>query len=332
MPVDDRRVRHRTVRAGGLDLFVREAGDPAKPAVLLLHGQPTSSHTFRDLMPLLADAAHLVAPDLPGFGFSDAPSQDRYEYGFENIADTVDALIDELGLERWFLYVHDYGAAVAYHVATRRPDRVLGLIVQNGSAHDEGMGEVWDTARAYWADPSPENRAKLPDWLNFDGVRDVYLSGVPERLVPLFSPECWHFDWERMRRPGNVEIQFRLFEDYKSYVARFPEIARYHREHQPPCLILWGRHDPYYRLDEVLAYVRELDRVEVHVLDGGHLLLETHSRECADAIRAFVAQVTTLRDPGRAARSRSGGSGSDAPARASKVRTRRTPRGRGTGT
>lgn len=287
------KTRHRTISAGGLNLFVREAGESGNPAVLLLHGQPTSSHTFRTLMPLLADTAYVVAPDMPGFGFSDAPPMDTYEYSFRNIATTFESLIDVLGIERMFLYVHDYGAGVAYHLATRRPERVLGLIVQNGSAHDEGMNQIWDTARAFWADPSRENRAKLPDWLNFEGVRDVYLNGVPERLKPLFSPEAWHFDWERMSRPGNVAIQFRLFEDYKHYLARFPEIARYHREHQPPCLILWGRHDPYYQLDEIMAYTRELDDVEVHVFDGGHLLLETHARECAAEIRSFVANAVS---------------------------------------
>jgi pimeloyl-ACP methyl ester carboxylesterase len=291
MPISASKTRHRTVSVDGLNVFIRAAGDPARPTVLLLHGVPTSSHTFRNLMPLLADTAHLVAPDMPGFGFSDAPPMDRYEYTFKNIADTFEALIDELGLERMFLYVHDYGAGVAYQLATRWPERVLGLIVQNGSAHHEGMGKGWDTVKAFWADPSPDNRAKLPEWLNFKGVRNVYLEGVPERLRSLFAPECWHFDWERMSRPGNVEIQFKLFEDYKNFVALFPEIARYHRQHQPPCLIIWGRHDPYYELQEIMAYARELDRVEMHVFDGAHLLLETHYRECADAIRSFVCDV-----------------------------------------
>src|SRR5687768_9561245 len=150
MPNSACKTRHRTVSVGGLNLFVREAGELTQPAVLLLHGVPTSSHTFRNLMPLLADTAHLVAPDLPGFGFSDAPPADRYDYRFENIADTIEALTDALGMERMFLYVHDYGAAVAYQLATRRPERVLGLIVQNGSAHDEGTGRAWDTARAFW--------------------------------------------------------------------------------------------------------------------------------------------------------------------------------------
>ncbi|HEY0687350.1 MAG TPA: alpha/beta hydrolase [Steroidobacter sp.] len=284
------------VSAGGLNLFIREAGEPSPSAVLLLHGAPTSSHTFRNLMPQLADTAYLVAPDMPGFGFSDAPPLDRYEYSFENIAETFHELTDVLGIEQMFLYVHDYGAPVAYQLATCWPERVLGLIVQNGSVHDEGTGKAWDTVKAYWADPSPENRAKLPDWLNFEGVREVYVAGVPERMKPLLAPECWHFDWERMSRPGNVEIQFKLFEDYKNHVARFPEIARYHREHQPPCLIVWGRHDIYYELGEIMAYARELDRLEIHVFDGAHLLLETHYRECADAIRGFLERERSSRD------------------------------------
>ncbi len=201
-------------RQGRVRWSVREAGELTQPAVLLLHGQPTSSHTFRNLIPLLADTAHVVAPDLPGFGFSDAPPQDRYEYTFQNIADTIEAKVDELGLERWFLYVHDYPAAVAYHLATRRPERVLGLIVQNGSAHDDGMHEIWDTALRLGA-------------------------------------------------------------------------------HEPACLMLWGRHDPFYQLDEIMAYARELERVEIHVFDGAHLLLETHYRECAEVIRSFVAHVAT---------------------------------------
>ncbi|GFE84916.1 hydrolase [Steroidobacter agaridevorans] len=291
MSIGTCKTRHRTVSVNGLELFIREAGEPDRPAVLLLHGAPSSSHTFRNLLPLLADTAYLVAPDMPGFGFSEAPPQQRYEYSFENIASTIEALTDVLGLKRMFLYVHDYGAPVAYQLALRRPGRVLGLIVQNGSAHDEGMVGIWDDAKAFWADPSPENRAKLPDWLNFEGARAVYLDGVPQRLKPLFPPECWHLDWERMSRPGNVEIQFKLFEDYKNYVARFPDISRYHREHQPPCLIIWGRHDVYYALEEIIAYARELDRLEMHVLDGAHFLLETHCRECADAIRGFIASA-----------------------------------------
>ncbi len=292
MPISLCKTHHRTISACGLELFVREAGERSKPAVFLLHGFPSSSHTFRNLMPLLADSAYLIAPDMPGFGFSESPSPDRYAYSFDNIADTIETLTDELDLKQMFLYVHDFGAPVAYELAMRRPERVLGLIVQNGSAHEEGMGRSWDSAKAFWADPSPKNRAALPEWLNFDGVRYQYVGDVPERLHALFPPESWHLDWERMSRPGNVEIQFKLFEDYKNHVARFAKIARYHREHQPPCLILWGRHDAFFQLDEIMAYARELERLEMHVFDGAHLLLETHYRECAELIRNFIADVS----------------------------------------
>lgn len=290
MPVSTCKTRHRTIRAGGLDLFVREAGEPERPTLLLLHGFPSSSHCFRNLMPLLADTTHLVAPDMPGFGFSEAPPSNRYQYSFEHIATTIDALTKALELKRMFLYFHDFGAPVAYRLAMHQPESVLGLIVQNANAHEEGLGSAWDTAKAFWSDPSPENRAKLPDWLNFEGVRDEYVGGIPERLRALFSPECWYLDWERMMRSGNLEIQFKLFEDYKNHVARFADIARYHRKHQPPCLVLWGRHDSYFELDEIMAYARELERLEMHVLDGAHFLLETHYSECADLIRTFVAE------------------------------------------
>lgn len=292
MPPEHIKTRHRKVQAGGLEMFFREAGTPDRRAVLLLHGFPNSSHGFRNVMEPLAQTAYVVAPDMPSFGFSDAPPIGEYEYSFDNIADTMESFIDELGLDRLFLYVHDFGAPVAYRLAMRRPERVLGLIVQNGNAHEEGLGEAWDTAKAFWADPSPQNRAKLPDWLNFEGTRDQYIGGVPERLKPLFPPESWHLDWERMSRPGNVEIQFRLFEDYKTHVARFAEITAYHRQHQPPCLLLWGRHDIYFALDEIMAYAREMDRLEMHVWDGAHLLLETHHREAAQAMLRFIQGTT----------------------------------------
>ena len=296
MPLEHTRTRHRKISIGELDLFFREAGTPDKPAVLLLHGFPSSSHTFRNVIEPLAEVAHVVAPDMPGFGFSEAPRIGEYEYAFENIANAIEAFTDELELNRLFLYVHDFGAPVAYHLAMRRPERVLGLIVQNGNAHDEGLGAAWDTTKAFWADPSPENRAKLPDWLNFEGTRDQYVGGVPARLKPLFPPECWHLDWERMNRPGNVEIQFRLFEDYKNHVARFGEISAYHQEHQPPCLLLWGRHDTYFALDEIMAYARELDQLEMHVFDGAHFLLETHHRECVTEMLRFIRDMSTAPD------------------------------------
>ncbi|WP_077967515.1 alpha/beta fold hydrolase [Ensifer adhaerens] len=280
------KAKHRTVEVDGVKLFYREAGRRNGPGVLLLHGQPSSSYSFREVIGPLASVARVVAPDLPGFGFTEAPGD--YEYTFEAMARTIDALTRQIGLERFFLYIHDFGAPVAYYLALARPDRVLGLIIQNGNAHEEGLGPDWEANKAYWADPTPQNRAKLPEWLNFEGVRHTYVGDIPDRLQPLFAPEGWHLDWERMSRPGLVEIQFRIFADYGRYVARFPEISAYHHEHQPPALLIWGRHDPYFELEEVLAYARELDRLDMHIYDGAHLLLETHHRECVALMREFI--------------------------------------------
>lgn len=284
--LDVQKARHQTVKVDGVDLFYREAGRRDAPGLLLLHGQPSSSYSFRDVISPLASVARVVAPDLPGFGFTEAP--DDYEYTFDAMARTVDALTREIGLERFFLYIHDFGAPVAYYLALARPDRVLGLIIQNGNAHEEGLGPVWDASKAYWAEPTLENRANLPEWLNFDGVRHTYVGDIPDRLKPQFAPEGWYLDWERMSRPGLVEIQFRIFSDYGRYVARFPEISAYHRDHQPPALLIWGRHDPYFELDEVMAYARELDRLDMHIYDGAHLLLETHHQESAALMCEFI--------------------------------------------
>ncbi|TPI32993.1 alpha/beta hydrolase [Mesorhizobium sp. B3-2-1] len=284
--LDVEKAKHHTVEVDGVKLFYREAGRRDAPGVLLLHGQPCSSYYFRYVISPLAQVAQVVAPDLPGFGFTEAP--DDYPYTFEAIARTIDALTRQVGLERFFLYSHDFGAPVAYYLALARPERVLGLIIQNGNAHQEGLGPDWEPNKAYWADPTPGNRAKLPEWLNFEGVRRTYVGDIPDRLKPQFAPEGWHLDWERMSRPGLVEIQFRIFADYGRYVARFPEISAYHRDHQPPALLLWGRHDPYFEIDEVLAYARELDRLDMHIYDAAHLLLETHHQECVALMRAFI--------------------------------------------
>jgi pimeloyl-ACP methyl ester carboxylesterase len=287
----DYKTRHETLSVNGLDVFYRHAGDRKKPGLLMLHGFPTSSHMYRKLIEPLADAAYVVAPDLPGFGFSSAPSLDQFDYTFENLADTIEAFVAALGLDRFFLFVNDFGTPVGYYLAMRRPDRIHGLIVQNGNAHDEGLGAQWDASKAFLANPTEANRARLPEWLNFTGTRDQYIGDLPERLRRLYPPECWHLDWERMSRPGNTDIQFEIFKDYRSHIARFPAIQAYHREHQPPCLLLWGRHDRFFDLEEIMAYSRDLDAIEIHVLESGHLLLETHHRECVDLVTRFMRDV-----------------------------------------
>ncbi|MEV4539085.1 alpha/beta hydrolase [Asanoa sp. NPDC049518] len=287
-----RKIRHRQTEVGGLEVFFREAGNPGQPTVLLLHGFPSSSHTFQKVIPTLAEVAYVIAPDLPGFGMSSSPTVDEYDYTFENLARTIEHLLEQLGVERFFVYLHDFGAPVGYHLATRAPDRIRGLVVQSGNAHEDGLGKQWDTAKAYWADPTDHTRAALPDWLNFAGTRDQYVAGMPEHVRILLPPESWHLDWERMTRPGNIDAQFALFTDYASHVARFATIADYHRTHQPPALVLWGRHDPFFDVDEVLAYHRVLNRMDAHLYDSGHFLLETHAAECAELMRTFVLDNT----------------------------------------
>lgn len=287
-----RKTKHRFIEIQGSRVFYREAGTPEAPTLLLLHGFPSSSHSFRDVMTPLAEVAHVIAPDLPGFGFTEVPRD--YDHTFENMTQTINAFTRQLGLSRFFLYVHDFGAPIAYRLALAEPDRVLGLVIQNGNAHEEGLGAAWDTVRAYWADPTPERRAQMPEYLNFEGTRAQYLS-VPDRLQPLIAPEGWHSDWERMNSPRGVQIQFRIAMDYANHVAEFSRISEFHERYQPPALLLWGRHDVFFEIEEVLAYHRELERLDMHLFDAGHLLLETHSAECAALMNDFILEVGASR-------------------------------------
>lgn len=287
--------RHHTINLDGVDLFYREAGERGAPGLLLLHGQPCSSFYFRNILGPLSEVAHVVAPDLPGFGFTEAPTD--YPYTFDAMAEAIDSLLREVGMERFFLYVHDFGSAVAYLLARKYPERVLGLIVQNGNAHEEGLGEPWNLVKSYWSDPTPENLKKMPEWLNFEGVKHTYVGDIPERLVPLVAPDGWHLDWERMSQPGRIDMQLRIFSDYSTHVASFPACEAYHREHQPRTLLLWGRHDPYYDIAEADAYGRDIERIDMHFFDGTHLLLETHHEECARMMRDFIVDVTRSSQP-----------------------------------
>lgn len=284
------KTRHRRINLDGVELFYREAGRRGAPGLLLLHGQPCSSFYFRNVIGPLSEVAHVVAPDLPGFGFTEAPG--TYPYTFDAMARTIEGLLGAVGVERFYLYVHDFGSAVAYALAAKYPERVLGLIIQNGNAHEDGLGEPWNLVKAYWADPTPENLAKIPEWLNFEGVKHTYVGDIPEHLVPLVAPDGWHLDWERMSQPGRIDMQLRIFHDYGSHVERFPAWLAYHRDQQPRALLLWGRHDPYYDIAEVDAYARDLERIDMHIFDGGHLLLETHHEECARMMGNFIAEVT----------------------------------------
>ncbi|MDN5725397.1 MAG: alpha/beta hydrolase [Propionibacteriales bacterium] len=285
------KTRHRDREVAGLRVRYREAGVPSSTAVVLLHGAPSSSYSFREVLPVLGEHAYVVAPDIPGFGFSASPSVDEYEYTYEGLSLVIEAMLEDLGIERHIVFVTDYSTPVGYFLATRHPERVLGLVVQNGNAHEAGLGEGWDSARRYWAEPTDENRAALPDWLTFEGTKDTYLGGLPEAVAELHPAESWHLDWEHLSSPGNIEVYFQFFYDYRMHVARFGEIAAYHATYQPPCMVLWGRHDPAFDIREVLAYHREMETFQAHVFDGGHFLLETHAAEVADLLVAFTDDV-----------------------------------------
>jgi pimeloyl-ACP methyl ester carboxylesterase len=282
--------RHRRVTVDGVEIFYREAGRPEAPAVLLLHGFPTSSHMFRHLIPALADRWHVVAPDYPGFGFSAFPDRDRFAYSFAGFAEIIAKFTDAIGLTRYSLYIQDYGAPVGLRLALLRPDRVAGLIVQNGNAYEEGLSEEWAPVRAYWREPTPENRDKLRAWLGADGIRASYLFGVPEDQVELFAPETWTLDWQLMSRPGNVDLQLDLFGDYGTNVALYPSFQGFLSRHRPPTLIAWGRHDPFFTVEGARAYQRDLPDAELHLLDAGHFALESHGPIIAGLIRSFLAR------------------------------------------
>ncbi|HYD52395.1 MAG TPA: alpha/beta hydrolase [Gemmatimonadaceae bacterium] len=281
----------RRIDVGGTELAVRLAGDRARPALLLLHGFPSSSATFRDVIGPLAEDCHVVAPDLPGFGNS-APIE---RPTFARFADVVEALLARLGVETFHLYLHDYGAAVGLHLATRAPARIRGLIVQNANAHAGGMGPAWAATRAYWADPSPTTEPAATAHLTYEGTRHQYVGDVPGDIAARIDPRRWEEDWRVMSLPGRLAMHRALVLDYAAHVARFGEIADYLRERQPPALMLWGRHDVFFDLAETLDWMRALPRMEAHVLDGPHFLLETHAAECVGLMRDFLRREETRR-------------------------------------
>ncbi len=280
-------VRYQFTEADGIRVFYREAGAPSNPTLLLLHGFASSSHQFRELIPLLADKFHLVAPDLPGFGFTDVPTERNYRYTFDAFGETLTAFVDALGLERYALYVFDYGAPAGLRLALNYPERVTGLVSQNGNAYLEGLGDAWAPIRAYWDTPSAENRQLVHDAvLNLEGIRWQYLHGVknPERV----APETWQLDALLLERPGNKEIQLDLFLDYANNLKRYPDFQAFFRQRQLPSLIIWGEHDPFFIPPGAHAYQRDNPNAVVELLDTGHFALETHVEQIASRIREVI--------------------------------------------
>lgn len=281
--------RHRLRLSGGTELSFLTAGDPTKPALLLLHGTPCSSRMFLDVAPALAQAAYVIAPDLPGHGESDVLPQ----VSFPAIGQVISEWLDRLAIGPRFIYLHDWGAPVGLQIAMQAPERVLGLIVQNGNAHRTGWGPGWAATRAYWSDPNPKNEARATAHLTFEGTRDTYVSGIPPEVAGRIPPEHWEEDWRVLNRPGHIETQRALVRDYGNYASRFGAIAKYLEHWKPPALMVWGRHDVYFDLAEVLSWMRALPRMEAHVLDAGHLLLETHAATAVPLMLDFIRRTSS---------------------------------------
>lgn len=279
---------YRNVQVDGLNVFYRETGAPGAPVVLLLHGFPTSSHMFRDLMPLLADRFHLIAPDLPGFGFSDAPDRARFKYRFDHLAEVIGRFTEVLGLSRFAIYVFDYGAPVGFRLALAHPERITAIVSQNGNAYEEGLSEGWNPIQAYWREPTDTNRAALRAFLAPEATRWQYVHGVPEGTV--VAPESYTLDSALLARPGNDEIQLDLFGDYQSNVALYPKFQAYIRTHKPPLLAVWGKNDPFFLPAGAQSFKRDNPDAEVHLLDAGHFALETKAPQIATIIRDFLSR------------------------------------------
>jgi len=283
-------IHYHTATVDAHRIFYREAGNPEHPTLLLLHGFPSSSHMFRNLIPLLADRFHIVATDLPGFGFSTSPPQSQFNYTFDNLAKVIEAFTETIGLMRYALYVFDYGAPVGFRLAVDHPERVTAIVSQNGNAYEEGLSDAWDPIRSYWAKPTTENRKTLRDaLLNFEGTRWQYTHGVsnPEAV----APESYTLDAALLERPGNKDIQLDLFLNYASNLALYPVFQKYFRDAKPPLLAIWGKHDPFFLPPGAEAYRRDNPNATVELLDTGHFALETHVEQIAAAIRRLMAQV-----------------------------------------
>lgn len=278
-------IRYRNADVDGFNIFYREAGTPGKPKLLLLHGFPSSGHMFRDLIPLLSDNFHIVAPDLPGFGQSAMPPREQFKYTFDHIADVIDRFTEVVGFDRYAVYVFDYGAPTGFRLAVKHPERITGIVSQNGNAYVEGLSEGWNPIQAYWENPSSANRDALRGFLAPEATRWQYTHGVADES--LVSPDGIALDNHYLARQGADDVQLDLFLDYQSNVALYPTFQAYFREHQPRFLAVWGKHDPFFLPPGAEAFKRDIPDAQVSFLDTGHFALETHASEIADAIRSF---------------------------------------------
>jgi len=283
------RVTYHTTQVDGLKIFYREAGPKDAPTVVLLHGFPSSSHMFRELIPRLSDKYHVVAPDYPGYGYSDAPSPEQYVYTFDHLAGTVDHFLTQQGITKYSIYIQDYGSPVGFRLATRHPERVQAIITQNGNAYDEGLSPFWaEYVYPYWKDPNPTNEAKVRQLLTLDATKLQYLQGF--RNPDDVSPDSFLFDQAKLDRPGNDKIQLALFYDYRNNPPLYPAWHKYLREKKPAVLVVWGKNDPVFAPAGAEAFLKDAPSAELHLLDTGHFALEEDGTEIAQLIRAFLAK------------------------------------------
>jgi pimeloyl-ACP methyl ester carboxylesterase len=286
-------IAYRNVLVDGNRIFYREDGSQDAPTILLLHGFPTSSHMFRNLIPALAEKYHVVAPDLPGFGFSDSPDRKQFRYTFENLAKAIDKFTQTIGLQRYAIYVFDYGAPVGFRLALAHPERITAIISQNGNAYEEGLSQGWNPIQKYWNEPNAANREALRDFLTPEATKSQYLYGVQDETR--IAPEAYKLDSALLARKGNDEIQLDLFLDYASNVALYPKFQEYFRNRQPAFLAVWGKSDPFFLPPGAEAFRRDIPQAEVHFFDTGHFALETHHREIGQAIREFLDRSVGVR-------------------------------------
>ena len=281
-------IKYRTVEVDALKVFYRGAGASDAPKLLLLHGFPSAGHMFRDLIPLLADRLHVIAPDLPGFGQSEMPERSQFTYTFDNIARVIDRFTEIVGFDRFALYVFDYGAPTGFRLAMWHPERITAIISQNGNAYKEGLSDGWSPIRAYWEDPSAANRTALRTFLAPETTRWQYTHGVPDSAS--VSPDGMSLDNFYLARPGADDVQLDLFGDYKSNVSMYPAFQDYFRTHKPPFLAVWGKHDPFFLPAGASAFKTDIPRADIRFLDTGHFALETHAEPIALAIREFLTR------------------------------------------
>lgn len=281
-------VKYRSAEIQGVKVAYREAGDASRPTIVLLHGFPTSSHMFRELLPRLAARYHVIAPDYPGYGASDQPALEKFDYSFANFATVIDTLLQKKKIERYALYVMDYGAPVGYRLFAKHPERVTGFVIQNGNAYEEGLKEFWDPIKAFWKAPTKENGDKLRPFLEIEATKWQWTHGVPEDKVHLISPDNWIHDQALLDRPGNKDIQVKMFLSYATNVAEYAKWQALFRKHQPPALIVWGKNDHIFPEAGAHPYERDLKEVEKHILNTGHFALETHLEFISGKILKFL--------------------------------------------